>query len=157
VKIDKNTYLRDLVPSDRKSFLKLKLKQGDAEEIYNMIGEDYSKYLEWHFDNHMSITRGIFYKGKLFGFICISDEGNLSFLTAKLEAGMQYAMVRYFKKVLLDEMERRNVDRVDVVIDSTYTTAIKWAKHGGFIFNDFIDDTVHPLEVLTYWRQFVAN
>lgn len=156
-KIDNNITTRRLRATDKQSFINLKLKEGDATELYNMLGISVKEYLEWHYTEHRLITTGIFYKGKLFGFICITDEGTMCFLTSKVtNTSLKYSMVRYFKQVLSDEMKERGADKVHVYMDKSYSVAKKWAINGGFKDEGAID-VLPDFELLTYCRQNVAN
>lgn len=155
--INKYITLRPLQIEDKKKFIKLKLKDKDATELYNMLGASTREYLEWHYDNNFEDTHVFIYKDKIIGLVGISSDSTLFFLTTKLDKLAEFATVRHFKRILNGLMLEKNLNTVKVYMDSSYTIAREWALRGGFK----VKSTLHPegnlFEVLEYKGQFDSN
>jgi hypothetical protein len=156
-KYTKNTYSRPLTDKDSKLFLKMKLKKDDALELENMLGITQKEYLSWHLSEHKDNTKVFYHKNKMVAFMCITDKGDLCFLSAKLTREAEFSMVRHFKSVLETEMKRRGVDSVKVYVDKSYTKALSWAEHGGFKVDSELKLNGNTFVKLSYYRQIVAN
>lgn len=157
MKVSSSVYLRPLQIEDKQEFINLKLKQGDIDEVQKMVSASMKEYLKWHFDSNRNITQVFIKEGKIIGFIGISEDGMLFFLTKKLDRLLKYTIVRRFKEVLETIMEDRGFTEVRVWMDAEYTKAKDWAIHGGFTEEQSGTINNNPFKVLRYNRQIVAN